>query len=552
MIYGNQFVTTTGTSLLASTDGISWRIRTVPGNLMQKISYNDNLYVVSVDANDANTAISTDTIVWQIRTSGFGTSQINGVTNNGTVWVIGGRVGALATSTQQNLTSTGSGAFLRASTDSISWITRTAPIGTLNTGTSGGFSSAGSYTLAWGTNLSSNGFLIASTDNIVWELRTAASTISAYTFTYGNGIYLYATGGSGAVVTSTDTIVWTLRTAPGSSVIALLSSVYGSLPTDTFIVAGSSGYLATSTDSINWRLRTTGFGTTSINSFGLTYNDGLYTATIFSQQRTSTDGITWALRTSGFGSTSITGGAYGNNTYVIGGPVGTLATSTQTLLRSYGTGALLRSSTDTITWTTRTVANNTILITALDGESSYSLASVTNILNEYNIMVSTDNINWVLRTSGFGLTAINAFTYGSVYVAGGGGIITSTDTITWTLRTSGFGTSAINALVYTSNIYVAAGVSGSIRTSTDAIAWTVRSSGFGTTNINSLIYGTDFVAGGLAGTLTSASTTTQSVVGNGGVGTRGGGGGGGGYSQEQNKVGSGGDGGNGYVKITWW
>ena len=54
-----------------------------------------------------------------------------------------------------------------------------------------------------------------------------------------------------------------------------------------------------------------------INSFGLTYNDGLYTATIPQQQRTSTDGITWALRTSGFGSTTINAIAYGNNNYVI-------------------------------------------------------------------------------------------------------------------------------------------------------------------------------------------------------------------------------------------
>lgn len=346
---------------------------------------------------------------------------------------------------------------------------RTTPQGTLNIGSNGGFSSAGSYTLAWGTNSISNYFLIASTDNIVWQLRTAIFPTNIYTFTYGDGIYLYTTQGNGGVATSTDTIVWNLRTSGSTS--ALFSSVYGSLPTNTFIVAGSLGYLATSTDSINWRLRTTGFGTTNINSFGLTYNDGLYTATIPQQQRTSTDGITWALRTSGFGSTSINSIAYGNNNYVIVGPVGTLATSTQTLLSSYGTGALLQASTDTITWTTRTVANNTISITALDGESSYSLASVTNIINDSSVMVSTDNINWVLRTSGFGTTAINAFTYGNFYVAGGnsGTISTSTDTIVWSLRTSGFGTSAINALAFNNNIYVAAGVSGSIRTSTDGI-----------------------------------------------------------------------------------
>jgi hypothetical protein len=261
------------------------------------------------------------------------------------------------------------------------------------------------------------------------------------------------------------------------------------------------------------------------------------------------------LRTSGFGATSIYSGAYGNNIYVISGDAGTLATSTQTILSSYGSGALLQTSTDTITWTTRTFANNTISITnALDGKGSYSFASATNILNEYNIVVSTDNINWIIRTSGFGLTSINAFTYGGAYVAAGGNgiIFSSTDTIAWTLRTSGFGTSAINALAYNNNIYVAGSVGGAIRSSTDTITWIARSSGFGTTNVNTLIYGIDFVASGPSGTLATASSTTQSVAGDGGVGTRGGGGGGGGYSQEQNKIGEGGDGGPGYVKISWW
>jgi hypothetical protein len=46
---------------------------------------------------------------------------------------------------------------------------------------------------------------------------------------------------------------------------------------------------------------------------------------------TSTDGITWTTRTSGFGATTIRALTYGNNLYVAAGTAGVLTTSTNGL-----------------------------------------------------------------------------------------------------------------------------------------------------------------------------------------------------------------------------
>ena len=105
-------------------------------------------------------------------------------------------------------------------------------------------------------------------------------------------------------------------------------------------------------------------------------------------------------------------------------------------------------------------------------------------------------------------------------------------------------------MIYANNIYVAAATTF-LSISTDAITWTLRSAP-SFSGLGSAAYGNNIYLAGGSGVLLAAETTTASAAGNGGNGTRGGGGGGGGYSAETNRFGLGGNGGDGYVRITWW
>jgi len=124
----------------------------------------------------------------------------------------------------------------------------------------------------------------------------------------------------------------------------------------------------------------------------------------------------------------------------------------------------------------------------------------------------------------------------------------STDTINWTFRTTGY-TSTHWDISYGNDVYVLATGSG-IRTSTDTIVWTQR---FSTTGDHvSTAFGNGIHLVGARERIVSYSPISESRIGSAGNGTRGGGGAGGSYSPAGNKFGTGGKGGDGYVRITWW
>jgi len=125
------------------------------------------------------------------------------------------------------------------------------------------------------------------------------------------------------------------------------------------------------------------------------------------------------------------------------------------------------------------------------------------------LATSTDAITWTARTSGTA-SAIRSVIYGDdlyVYAGDGGVLATSTNAITWTARTSGTA-SAILALTYGNNLYVYGGLDGVLATSTDAITWTARTSNTVST-INALTYGDKYVYGGIIGI---AATSTDAVT----------------------------------------
>ena len=630
----------------------TWIIRTSGfTNAVINLAYGSSTYL----ANNNGLIGSTDSINWQLRTAGFGSTSVGSITYstfNSGEFLAGGRAESAiwaqrTSSTAVAINSTmydgtnffvgGVSGFLSVSTDGIAWTLRTS-----GTASAIGNAAQGGNALLYASGQthpyvywSGTAICAGSTDGITWILRTAGLS-TPYSVTFGTSpVVTYVVGGiNGRINTSTNTIIWSLRTSPlgtnevyaltyndstaekyvtgsqGGVVSTSTNAIQWRLRTsgttvqinqviygDVFVAAGASGLVLSSTNAIQWTLRTSG-NTQAI--YGLAYNNGIYIASgLAGTTRSSTNAIIWTLRTSGFGTSSINNSVAGNNIFINVGNLGTIATSTYQNLSTYGLGALLQASTDSITWTARTTSLDTQTITSLGFGGSYVFAHGTNYMNQVGFLnVSTNNIIWVLRTSGFGSTAItgfgygassptayyvavgndtlnastdtiiwetrttsfganiiNAFVYGDNYIAAGdSGIISySTNSISWTLRTSGFGTTNITSLVYGNSVYVAAGYAGTLAKSSDGIVWEIRNSGFGTTNIDALVYGTSYIAGGDNGTITvSNGGTSQSVAGNGGHGTRGGGGGGGAYSVEQGKFGVGGDGGDGYVKITWW
>lgn len=552
----------TGPTLAKS--GFTWTLRTTGFGSTSITSLATNGSTNIASGNSGTLRSSTNDITWTLRTSGFGTTNINSSTYFNNEFLIGGtaetvswilRTSGFGTSAIQGLTygngiyvaAVDSSGFLRASTDGITWVARTSPPispfgdtqfgtydgtnyfivgGSVNPGRlltstntivwvlrTSGFGTSWIGTISYGSDKTEKyiiagqgGRLSSSTDSIRWTLRTSGfGSSSIFCSTYDGSSYYV--GGSGTFLrASTNGIFWTTRTSPliGGNISSI---IYAS---DTYVATSSVGWLQTSTNGIEWTLRTSGFGTSGIR--GLVYNNNLYvTASVGGRIATSTDTITWTTRTSGTTQTFVGIESDGTN-YVAGATSGVLVTSTQTVLSSLGSGAFLRASTDGVFWTTRT--NDTLnsqRITLLASAGSYSFAHGTNYVESSDFLnVSTDNITWELRTSGFGTTKINAFAYGTVYIAGGiaGTLTSSTDTITWTLRTSGFDVTDINTLIYGNNLYVAAGNFGCLTTSTDTITWTLRTTSNNGDNINTLSYSSNannYIFAGSNGDIFSSS-----------------------------------------------
>lgn len=195
---------------------------------------------------------------------------------------------------------------------------------------------------------------------------------------------------------------------------------------------------------------------------------------------TSTDSVTWTLRSISAIS-EIFCSEYGASTYVVAG----------SYYNGVG-GAALATSTDTITWTTRSLwATASSVVNSIAYGAGVFVAVGQNGANTA-ISSSTDAITWTTRTM-TGITGVptygpgNAVIWtGSQFVAGGGisntyhWIGTSTDGITWTSRSSSNGSSTIGnigSFSYGNSVYTLTSntnTGGAYHTSTDTITWTSR------------------------------------------------------------------------------
>jgi hypothetical protein len=210
---------------------------------------------------------------------------------------------------------------------------------------------------------------------------------------------------------------------------------------------------------------------------------------------------TWTARTSTFGTTTISALAFGNNTFVAAGYAGQV-----------------RTSTDGITWTTRTLASlvPTSVRTSTFGNGTFVVAGNNGLLDS-----STDGVTWTTRTSQFGIDVISSSAFGNnIFVIGGftGKISTSTDGISWTTRTSAvFNNLITQELAFGNNLFVAGTNGGTVATSTDGATWTSRISPFNT-QITGLTFGNNlFLISSTSGQLATSTdgitwTTRNSTV----------------------------------------
>lgn len=158
--------------------------------------------------------------------------------------------------------------------------------------------------------------------------------------------------------------------------------------------------------------------------------------------------------------------------------------------------------TGAITWTLRTKLSAQVNAIAYNGSNLYVAAGSGGML-----ATSGDGITWTSRTSGFGSNTINSVAYGNgVWVAVGanGTIASSSDGTTWTVRTANFSTYTINRVIYANSTFVAVGAGGGstnlggITYSTDGTTWTRVNQSL--PNVGSNYYaiawnGTNFIVG---------------------------------------------------------
>ena len=443
-------------------------------------------------------------INWTSRTSGT-SSTINSSTWGNNLYLIGG-----------------AGGILRSSTDGITWTTKTS-----------GFSSTiqalgyGGGQYLYGGQNGGYGF---SADGTTFTTRTPSIGVQGAPnqgnfgpyIGYNSGLFFGLCQGNGGVLTSTDAVTWTTRNNGSATTLSGGGIIFGG---GQYVYVGGAGYVATSTDAITWTPKTSG---TSTNFSSVFFGNSIYVLSKSGDGMylTSTDLVTFTNRNPGFGAANpINGACFGLGVFLLYSGSSVAKTTTNfvtynnisptsvynvalfngTLFVAGGNTGLIKTSTDGLTWNTRT-SNTTSSISALIWTGALHVYAT----NSGGLGTSTDGITWTARTSGTTST-INALAYdGTLYHAAGCNFgLTSTDAITWTANATYTGTtSTINSIIFAGGIYVFAGQGGVLKTSTDGITWTNRTSGT-SSNINALTFGTVYAYAGDGGVL---ATSTDAIT----------------------------------------
>jgi hypothetical protein len=436
-----------------STDGLIWGMSTQPNGAVTQnvIRYENSLFLMA--GASGTLATSTDAVTWTTRTSGFGSTAINAVGYGNGVYIAAGAAGTLTTST-----------------DAVTWTTRTSTFGATSI-------SALTFGLSTYVAAGAAGQLRTSTDAVTWTSRTSTFGASAINgLGFGNSTFI-AVGAAGQIRTSTDAITWTTRTSGTANALNTVEYI-----DSKFWTTGSSIYL-NSTDGITWSSFTTS-GLANSNA-SVVWNGTRYLAgAAGSALNNSTDGITWSSRPNGFMQIrSMYDLTYGGGKYIAALSTNTVASTdgltwTDSLVQgsnavAYGAGnylvlggatSELSTSTDAVTWTTRSATSAPYVVsTAYDAIysttlSKFVIAGDWDATNSTNGAMSTDGITWAKigitgsSSAATSLTEDSIGLYKAIYSAGTGEIHVSTDGTNWTHATAYSANSATSLAGYTAGV----------------------------------------------------------------------------------------------------
>ena len=479
-VNGRFFVGGVRGTVLTSTDGMTWTVRTLPAaNNIFGFQYLNGLYIALGSLGAVFT--SPDTIAWTPRNSGIivrdtGTGLIDLTLGNGRIVAVG--IGGL--------TST--------STDAINW----------TPGTIGVTEDLAGVAFAFGrfhAVSAESGRVFSSSDGVNWtSTMTATSGLGGIAAGAGR---LIGVGLSGVTLTSTNGTTWT----PG--VVFPSANLLGvNFINNQFVAVGTGGAIRTSPDGVTWTARNSSGNASNLQTTA--FGNGIYvvpgsaSSTARGALLTSTDGVTFraaidtATSTSGFNLT-LRGIAASPTALVTVGNSGTILQSsdgTRWTNRTSGTSAQLN---DIAFGASRFVAvGNTFggVGTALVSDNGTAWTPVSVPANSLNgvrfaanlwiavgasgrILSSADGANWTARFLGGTSATLNKTTFGAglhVVVGNAGTLVTSPDGLAWTATTAPT-TANLNDVTFASGTFVAVGAGGAILTSPNGATWSDRSFG---------------------------------------------------------------------------
>jgi len=323
---------------------------------------------------------------------------------------------------------------------------------------------------------------------------TGRTTLTANNVLLGNGtgtVNFVAPGTSGNVLTSNGTTWTSAAPAGGGDPIGSLQYMAGltstTYPGSSYLkcdgsVVSQSTYstlyarLGKIPDALNTFVTRSTTGTAGNGTGYVAFTNNLFITGENNGFRTSTDAITWTAVSSGLVVTSLSTGkaqglVYGNGIYV----------NFRSFFVGKSTVFAPATSTNLITWTSRTFSDTSMSsanrIRYLNGQ--FLALGNDRLDGQGRLYSSTDGVTWTTRSiAGLAsLTPTDIVFANSKYsmAVGNGTIYSSTDLVTWT-STNIAGSPQILGLAYYDSRYIAVPQSGArVFTSTDAVTWTVRS-----------------------------------------------------------------------------
>lgn len=329
------------------------------------------------------------------------------------------------------------------------------------------------------TSINTAGRITTSTDGNTWTFLKAfvknqtniGPLINARSLFYLNNTFFAQTAGT-VLNKSTDGITWEVIESNSNQ---LLGMIYA----NSKYYKSNNGQVASSTDTITWDYITLPVEYTSsvYIAYGNSTIVAVSTGSAGDRSLSSTDGVTWTSRTFvSLTNLTVTNVRYLNNLFLAYGSYDIVSPATAGV-------SLLVTSTNGITWTQRTVSPglgaNALVYSVAYGNNYYVLS------NAQTTYYSTDAITW-LDVSG--AAAMRETVYGSAagfigQTSSTGNYWKSTDGVTWSSGTiSGMGGSTNRSIVYNSGTYYlgttwqTGTTNTNLWTSTDLVTFTPQSS----------------------------------------------------------------------------